>query len=207
MAKTIPMIITNSNILVMDKEHDEFVPFEMPGIERDINIPFYHQFAGRIAECQHHFKYFINRLYGKKYSKNILAIITPDDTSPLETIFIKEFFLNSGACKAVAQITMGQALSKTDSKYISVSRSSRNIILEYVNNGDIKAKKYYDIDDYNVEVIGEDAKRIHIDVEYTDVPIYINNFNRNMDDFAAIGTVISTKEFMDKIAVIDVEKI
>ncbi len=207
MAKTIPMIITNNNILVMDIENDAFVPFDMPGIEQHVNIPFYHQFAAKIAESQRHFKNFINSIYGKKYNKNILAIITPDDTSPLEGIFIKEFFLNSGACKGVAQMTMGQALSKTDAKYISVSRSSRNIILQYINNNEVRAKKYYDVDEYDVATIREDAKRIHIDVEYTDVPIYINNFNLNMDDFAALGTVISTKEFMEKIAVIDVEKL
>ncbi|MBQ9228450.1 MAG: hypothetical protein IJ168_06400 [Eubacterium sp.] len=207
MAKTIPMIITNNNILVKDKESDAFVPFEMPGVEHDINIPFYHQFAAKIAESQRHFKLFINSIYGKKYSKNILAIIVPDDTSPLEAIFIKEFFLNSGCCKGVAQMTMGQALSKEDSKYISLSRSSRNIILQYINNNEIKAKKYYDVDEYDVATIHEDAKRIHIDVEYTEVPIYINNFNMNMDDFSSIGTVISTKDFMAKIAVVDVEKL
>lgn len=207
MAKTIPMIITNNNILVMDIENDAFIPFDMPGIEHDKNIPFYHQFAAKIAESQRHFKNFINSIYGKKYNKNILAIITPDDTSALESIFIKEFFLNSGACKGVAQMTMGQALSKKDNKYISVSRSSRNIILQYINNNEVKAKKYYDVDNYDVATIREDAKRIHIDVEYTDVPIYINNFNLNMDDFSAIGTMVSTKDFMEKIAVIDVEKL
>lgn len=207
LAKTIPMIIANTNILVKDKESDEFVPFDMPGIEHDVNIPFYHQFAARIAESQREFKMFINRLYGKKYNKNILAIITPDDTSPLENIFIKEFFLNSGACKGVAQMTMGQALSKHDTKYVSLSRSSRNIILQYIHNNEVKAKKYYDVDEYDVATIREDAKRIHIDVEYTDVPVYVNNFNLNMDDFASVGTVISTKEFMEKIAVIDVEKL
>jgi hypothetical protein len=183
MAKTIPMIITNTNILVMDIENDEFIPFDMPGIEQDVNIPFYHQFAARIAESQRRFKDFINSIYGKKYNKNIFAIITPDDTSPLESIFIREFFLNSGACKGVAQMTMGQALSKTYTKYISLSRSSRNIILQYINNNEVKAKKYYDVDEYNVDSILEDAKRIHIDVEYADVPIYVNNFNLNMDDY------------------------
>ena len=207
MAKTIPMIITNQNILVKDKDSDEFLPFEMPGIESAMNIPFYHQFAGKIAECQRNFKEFIRSTYGKKFSKNIFAIITPDDTSPLETIFIKEFFLNSGACKAVAQITMAQALSKSNTRYISISRSSRNIILQYINNNEVKAKKYYDVDDYDTSVIFEDAKRLHIDIEYTGVPIFINNFNMNMDDFFEMGQIVTPKEFMDKIAVIDVEKI
>ena len=48
-------------------------------------------------------------MYGKKLSKNILAILVPDDTTALESIFINELFLNSDACKAVAQMKMGQA--------------------------------------------------------------------------------------------------
>lgn len=207
MAKTIPMIITNKNILVKDKESDEFITFNMPGIEEIVNIPFYHEFASKIAECQRSFKDFIKELYGKKYSKNIFAIITPDDTSPLEAIFINEFFLNCGACKAVAQSTMAQTLSKAHTRYISISKSSRNVVLQYINNNEVRAKMVYDINDYNPKVIIEDAKRIHIDVEYSGVPIFVNNLNMNMEDFEDMGNVISPKEFLDKIAVIDVEKV
>ena len=207
MAKTIPMIITNKNILVKAKDSDKFVTFEMPGIEESLNIPFYHQFAQRIAECQRYFKDFIKGIYGKHFTRNILAIIVPDDTSALERIFIKEFFLNSGACKAVAQITMGQALSKTHSKYISLSMSARNITLQYISGGEVMARRYYDINDYNPKRIFEDAKRIHIDVEYAGVPVIINNFNMNMDEFLEMGQVVTPKEFMDKISAIDVEKV
>lgn len=207
MAKTIPMIITNKNILVKMKDSKEFATFEMPGIEDALNIPFYHQFAQKIAECQHYFKDFIKEIYGKRLSKNIFAIIVPDDTSALEHIFIKEFFLNSGACKAVAQITMGQALSKNHTKYISISMSARNITLQYINNGEVRAMRYYDVNDYDAKTILEDAKRIHIDVEYTGVPIFINNFNMNMDEFLEMGQVVTPKEFMDKVSEIDVEKV
>ena len=207
MPKAIPMIITNDEILVRKKESDEFISFNMPGIEELSNIPFYHQFAQRISECQYYFKQFIKKEYGKKYSKSVLAIITPDDTSPLEAIFINEFFLNSGACKEVAQMTMGQAISKNHSRYISVSKSSRNIILQYINNNEVRAKKFYDVDTADTKTITEDAKRLHIDIEYAGVPIFVNNINMNMDEFSDMGTVISPKEFMDKIAVIDVEKV
>jgi hypothetical protein len=209
MPKTIPMIITNNDILIKDKDSDEFKTFKMPGIETAPNIPFYHMFAQKISECQYYFKEFVKKLYGKKLSKNILAIITPDDTTPLESIFINEFFLNSGACKGVAQMTMGQALSKDHSKYISISKSSRNIVLQYINNNEVRAKKLYDCNDYDLDLISQDAKRLHIDIEYSGVPIFINNFNMNMDDFAQkdMGIVITPKDFMDKIAVIDVEKV
>lgn len=207
MPKTIPMIITNKDILVKDKDSDEFKTFQMPGIESAPNIPFYHMFAQKISECQYYFKEFIKKTYGKKLSKYILAIITPDDTTPLESIFINEFFLNSGACKAVAQMTMGQALSKNYSKYISVSKSSRNIVLQYINNNEVRARKLYDCSSYDAKEIAEDAKRLHIDVEYSGVPVFVNNFNMNMEEFAEMGVVITPKDFMDKIAVIDVEKV
>lgn len=207
MPKTLPIVITNNHILVMNKEINEFVTFNMPGIEEDNTIPFYHQFASRISECQRHFKEFVKSIYGKKTSKFVLAIILPDDTSRLESIFIKEFFLHSGVGKAVASMNMGQALNRSDARYVSVSKSNRNVVLQYIHGNDIKAKKCYPIYDYDVSTVIEDAKRLHIDIEYSGVPVYVNNLNMNMDDFLEYGEVVSTKSFLDKISSIDVEKI
>ena len=206
MPKTIPIIITNDCILVKEKESTKFVTFNMPGIEAMPNIPFYHMFAGKISECQYYFKEFMLKLYGKKVSKYVFAIIVPDDTTALEHIFINEFFLYSDTCKAVAQTTMGQTLSKAHTKYISLSRSTRNIVLQYINNNEILAQKQYDTNDFNAKQIAEDAKRLHIEVEYSGAPIYINNFNMNMDEFLDMGHVVTTKDFLDKIAQVDVEK-
>ncbi len=205
--KTLPIIITNEYILIKDKDSDTFKSFSMPGIENKTNIPFYHQFAKKIAECQYYFKQAIRDVYGKKTNKNILAIITPDDTSALESIFINEFFVNSGACKAVAQTTMAQVLSKEHKKYISISKSNRNVILEYINDTEVEASKFYDCDNYSPEKIADDAKRLHIDIEYNDVPIFINNLNLNMSEFEGIGIMLNPKQILDKIAKIDVEKI
>lgn len=207
MPKAIPIIITNTNILVYDKENEEFKPFSLPGISTQPNIPFYHSFAKKIAESQHYFKEFIKKLYQGRLSKNILAVVVPDDTSALESIFINEFFLNSGACKAVAQITMGQTLAKDIPAYISVSKSSRNIVLQYIKNNEIHASRYYDCNNYNAQKIIEDSARLHIDIEYEKTPVFVNNFNLNMEDFFEMGEIITPKQFMDKIAEIDVEKI
>lgn len=207
MARCVPVIITNSNILVYDRSAEQYKAFSLPGISTQPNIPFYHSFAKKIAEGQHYFKEFIKSIYPGKSSKNILAIIVPDDTSALESIFINEFFLHSGSCKAVAQLTMGQALSKEISAYISVSKSARNVVLQYVKNGEIKACRYYDSTNYDPQQIANDAQRLHIDIEYETTPVFVNNFNLNMDDFFEMGEVITPKVFMDKIAVIDVEKL
>ncbi|MDE6469869.1 MAG: hypothetical protein K2L19_02460 [Eubacterium sp.] len=207
MAKTVPMIITNNSILIKDRDSDEFRTFNMPALNPAPNIPFYHEFAERIAESQYHFKEFMKSIYGKKLNKYILAIIVPDDTSRLESIFINEFFVNSGACKAVAQMPMARALSKEEIRYISISKSSRNVILEYVRNNETVVKKLYDIHTCDVNQVKADAEVLHIDVEYNDVPVFINNFNMNMDEYLEMGQLISTKEFMKKISVIDVEKL
>lgn len=207
MAKTVPMIITNNHILVLDKESMEFKTFQVPGLTPVPNIPFYHEFAQRIAESQHCFKEFMKKLYGKKLNRIILAIIVPDDTTKLESIFLNEFFVNSGACKAVAQMPMALALSKDDEKYISVSKSLRNVTLEYVRNHECVVKKQYDIHTCNPHQVSADAGVLHIDIEYNDVPIYINNFGMNMDEYFEIGEIVSPKSFMKKISSIDVEKL
>ncbi len=179
----------------------------MPALSVVPNIPFYHQFAERIAECQYYFKEFMKTIYGKKLSKYIFAIIVPDDTSKLESIFINEFFVNSDTCKAVAQMPMALAISKEENKYVSISKSDRNIILEYVRNHESVVTRFYDINTTNPQTIKEDAKRLHIDLEYESVPIYINNFNMNMDEYLDFANIITPKQFLEKIAGIDVEKL
>ena len=179
MAKTIPMIITNNSILIKDKESGEFKTFTMPALIETPNIPFYHQFAEKIAECQYYFKEFMKTIYGKKLSKYIFAIIVPDDTSRLESIFINEFFVNSDTCKAVAQMPMALALQKDENKYVSISKSSRNIVVEYVRNHESVVTKYYDMTTADPNVIMADAAKLHIDLEYESVPIFINNYNKD----------------------------
>ena len=192
MAKTIPMIITNSDILVKDRDTDDFKTFSLPGTPVVANIPFYHHYAAKISETQHYFKEFIKSMYG---------------TTALESIFINELFLHSDACKAVAQMKMGQALSKTDESYVSISKSGRNLVLLYVKNNEVIVSRYYDANGYDPAVVKADAARLHIDIEYKQVPVYVNNFNMNMDEFLDMGTVISPKDFMEKIAAVDVAKL
>lgn len=206
MAKTIPMIITNSDILVKNRDTDDFKTFSLPGTPVVANIPFYHHYAAKISETQHYLRN-SSRVCTAKAVQNILAILVPDDTTALESIFINELFLNSDACKAVAQMKMGQALSKTDESYVSISKSGRNLALLYVKNNEVIVSRYYDANGYDPAVVKADAARLHIDIEYKQVPVYVNNFNMNMDEFLDMGTVISPKDFMEKIAAVDVAKL
>ena len=80
-------------------------------------------------------------------------------------------------------------------------------MLQHIINNEIQACRYYDCNHYDSAHIFEDAKRLHIDIEYEKTPVFVNNSNLNMDEFFEMGEVITPKDFMDKIAVIDVEKI
>lgn len=205
MPKVIPIVVTEKEILVRERDTNKFVSFKLSARDSDPFIPFYHQYAEKISESQYYFKEFIRSLYGKKASKYVMAIFTPDDTTPLEKIFINEFFLHCGACKAVAQTSMSQAVSK-DERYISISRTKRSMVMRYIHSNEILAEKKYDATNYDTKIIKEDAQRIHIDVEYSNVPIYINCFDVNMDEFGDFGTKVLTKDFLDKIAEVDVTK-
>ena len=51
MAKCIPVIITNTNILVYDRASEEFKAFTLPGISSQPNIPFYHAYAKKLQKA------------------------------------------------------------------------------------------------------------------------------------------------------------
>lgn len=110
-------------------------------------------------------------------------------------LFLLTNFVNSDTCKAVAQMPMALAISKEENKYVSISKSDRNIILEYVVNHESVVTRFYDINTTNPQTIKEDAKRLHIDLEYESVPIYINNFNMNMDEYLDFANIITPKQF------------
>ena len=63
------------------------------------------------------------------------------------------------------------------------------------------------VNTYDPKQIMADAAVLHIDIEYNDIPVFVNNFNLNMDDLLEMGEIISPKQFMNKIANIDVEKL
>ena len=90
---------------------------------------------------------------------------------------------------------------------MSISKSGRNLVLLYVKNNEVIVSRYYDANGYDPAVVKADAARLHIDIEYKQVPVYVNNFNMNMDEFLDMGTVISPKDFMEKIAAVDVAKL
>lgn len=205
MAITIPIIVTNSNILVKRRGKNEFLPFQIENADRVPNVPFYHHYAKKLEESVSLFRAFIKTEYGGFLKKPVLAIIIPDDTTELERAFLQSFFSNIS--KAVALTLMSQALSPEYLRYISLSKTERSIALQYINDTQVLAERYYDSNAYDPRQIRSDANRLHIDANEDDVPVLINNLNGDMDDFADMGAAVSADVFRRTICDISVEKI
>lgn len=205
MATTIPIIVTNSNLLVKRKGRNEFLPFNLENLDNVPNVPFYHHYAKKLNESVTLLKSFIKSEYGSFISKPVLAIIIPDDTTELERAFLQSYFSN--VSKAVAISLMSQTLSGEYHRYISVSRTARAIALHYVSEGEVLAERYYDVNTYDVDQIRLDASRLHIDADLDDVPVFVNNLNGDMIDFMDMGEVIFADTFRRSVCDITVEKI
>lgn len=205
MAVTIPIIVTNDDILVKRKGKNEFLTFNIEGIDQVSNVPFYHHYAKKLDDSVNIFKEFIKDEYGTMLGRPYIAVIIPDDTTELERAFLQSFFLNVG--KALAISTMSQVLSCELAKYISISMTNRCIVLQYVSHGEILATKFYDSTSYDIDQIKIDTTRIHIDADYAEVPVLVNNLSGNMIDFMDMGEVVFPDAFRRTICDLSVEKI
>lgn len=205
MAAIIPIIVTNSNILVKRKGRNEFLSFNMDHIDEVPNVPFYHHYAKKLDESVTRLKAFIKAEYGTLLAKPVLAIVLPDDTTELERAFLQSFFSN--VSKAVAISLMSQTLTHEYVRYISVSRTSRCIALQYISEGEVMAERYYDSTSYDPDQIKLDATRLHIDADNSDVPVFVNNLHGDMIDFMDMGEVVFADTFRRAICDITVEKV
>lgn len=205
MATTIPIIVTNANMLVKRKGKNEFIPFHIENLDQIPNVPFYHHYAKKLNESVTLLKAFIKSEYGSFLSKPVLAVIIPDDTTELEQAFLQSYFSN--VTKAVALSLMSQTLSTDYVRYISLSKTERCIALQYISHGNVLAERYYDNNAYDSAQIRMDAARLHIDAEAEDVPVFVNNLNDDMLDFMDMGEVIFADSFRRSICDITVEKV
>jgi len=184
-------IVVCHKSLIIKKEGDEsehiidftsFIP----------NVPFYYHFFDEDKTYIKDMKSLIKKLN----IKNAIVIV-PDDSIDLEVdrrIFI-EFFMHCGM-KKVQVKSQCFLLSKDNKKYLSISRTTRAIVLQYIVNDKSIAKKYYDKNYTDIEQIALDAKNLHTDFEYDSIPIYINNINNDMEKFKVIGTLISFNDYI-----------
>lgn len=123
--------------------------------------------------------------------KNV-TIILPDDSVELavESKILTGFFTENGVSKIKATYQCF-LLNLDNKKYISLSKTTRNIVMHYIAYREASATRYYDINHTNIEEIAEDLKNIHNHCKYNDIPVFMNNINGNMEEFNSLGTLVS----------------
>lgn len=184
-------IIVGHKSLIIKKEGDDseniidFVSF-IP------NVPFYHHFFDKDKTYIRDMTSLIKRLKIRN-----ATIIVPDDSIDLEVDrkVLTEFFLQCGV-KKVQTKPQCFLLHLDNKKYISVSKTTRTIVLQYIVNNKSIAKKYYDKNYTDIDQVVLDLKSLHVDCEYENIPVYINNINNDMEGFKGIGNLVSLNDII-----------
>lgn len=135
----------------------------------------------------------------KKLKIKDAIIIMPDDAIEVEVDkrMLIEFFLQVGVKKAQVNFQC-YYMNLDNKKYISISKTCRMIVLQYISYNKTFIKKYYDKNYIDIEQIKKDINNIHDDnMMYSSIlPVYINNINNDMEEFNDIGDLVSLDEFV-----------
>jgi hypothetical protein len=179
-------VIVSNNSFIIKKEGDDsestielmsFIP----------NVPsYYHLF-------DHDKKDYISDINNqiKRLRIKNAVIVFPDDCLELEvdSRVIIEFFMQSGV-KKIQESFQCFHLDLNSKKYISLSKTARALVVQYIAYSKSITKIYYDKEFKNMEQISSDMRNLHTECEYGDIPVYINNINNDMESFKSVGSMI-----------------
>ncbi|NMM63953.1 hypothetical protein HBE96_14970 [Clostridium sp. P21] len=159
------------------------------------NVPFYHHLFDEDKNYMDNMKAVVKNLKIRN-----LTMIVPDDCIDLtvDKRILTEFFTLCGVRKIQIEAQCF-FLNLENKRYVSLSKTARNMVLQYIVNGKSIAKKYYDKNYEDIKQISLDMKSIHTDCQYEYAPVYINNMNNNMDRFSDIGTLVSLNDITKNI--------
>lgn len=140
----------------------------------------------------------LKRQIRKLKMKNAI-IIMPDDAIELEVDkkIVTEFFLQLGVKKVQVNFQC-YYMNLDNKKYISISKTSRMLVLQYISYNKTINKKYYDRNLNDIDRIKKDINDIHDDM-YSVLPVFVNNINDDMEGFEGVGNLISLHEFKTNI--------
>ncbi len=187
------IIVSNSSFIIK-KDDDNFeTVIELQSYVP--NVPAYHHLFDIDK------KDYINdlkRQITKLKMKNAI-IIMPDDAIELEVDkkIVTEFFLQLGVKKVQVNFQC-YYMNHDNKKYISISKTSRILVLQYISYNKTINKKYYDRNLIDIDRIKKDINDIHDDM-YSVLPVFVNNINDDMEVFESVGNLISLHEFKTNI--------
>jgi DNA mismatch repair ATPase MutS len=188
-------IIVGNNGFIIKKENDD--QENTIGLHQFIpNIPPYHHLFDK--DKKEYIKDITNQIKRLRIKK--AAIIFPDDSIDLEVDkrILIEFFMQCGVKKIQVNFQCF-LLSLENKRYISVSKTTRTIVMQYIAYNKSISKKYYDKEYTDMEQLALDMKNLHTDCEYGMIPVYINNINNDMERFKSVGRLISLYDIISNI--------
>lgn len=182
-------IIVTDNSFVMKKDGDtseNIIAFQsyIP------NIPFYYHLFDKDKNYITEITKQVKSLRMKK-----VTIVLPDDAIDIQVDkqILTEFFMQCGT-KIVKINFQCFLLNLEKENYITISKTVRNLVLQYISNKKSLTTKYYDKEYTDVLQISSDIKKFHNDYGYGEIPVYINNINNNMDRFKSLGDMVSIND-------------
>ncbi len=188
------IIVSNSSFIIKKEDDNHEIVIKLQSFIP--NVPAYHHLHD--VDKKDYIEDIKSQI--KKLKIKDATIILPDDSIELEADkrIIIEFFLMSGVKKAEVNFQCF-FMSFDNKEYISISKTSRVIVLQHIVYNKSIAKKYYDKNCTNMDQIIADVKNIYNDYTYSAMPVYINNINDDMEGFKDIGNLISVQDFINNI--------
>ncbi|OPJ63794.1 hypothetical protein [Clostridium oryzae] len=126
------------------------------------------------------------------------VIVLPDDAVDVEVDqrVLIEFFMLCGVKKTQLNFQCF-LLSLQDKKYVSISKTVRNMVVQYIEYNKVISRKYYEKDYSDMEQLVLDIKSLNGDYEYGMIPLYINNMNGDMESFNIMGNMVSLDDIIE----------
>jgi hypothetical protein len=184
LASSVFYILVGNHGFTIKNEQDSYqYCMELP--QMIPNVPFYYHLFDKDKLIITEITKQIKELKAKK-----AVIIMPDDAMEIyaDQKILEDFFMICGSKKLTPDYQCFH-LTK-DNKFISLSKSARTLMLQYISNGKSLSKKYNDRDFQDIDRIKWDMSHLHIDCGYGSIPVYLNNIDQEMESLRTLGFLV-----------------
>ncbi len=191
--KNYDILVTNNSFIIRNEYSGSETIISFPVFIP--NVPFYYHL---LDDASNYFTNIIKQV--KSLKIKYATIILPDDAIDMEIDkqLLTAFFRQSGA-KHILLKNHSFLLSPEYGSYISVSRTTRAVILQYISDNKSLAKRYYDIDIINPDQLISGMNRLHNDCAYGKTPVFINNMYEDMTSYESIGTMVTLYSMLNNL--------
>lgn len=193
------LLFRNNCLYIKSNKNDKTLKYKFDDLNQYPNIPFYltcfdygvkdiKSFINSNLKCS-------NKLNDNIF-KPIVYLLIPDDSIEIEKKILEEYVNKIFSPQKVYITYESMVISrKKELKYICISKTVRMLVLTYINNSKIEAKKYYNNIDYSIDELKNMISNLHEDCINLNINTYLNGIN--LSDFASLGVLIDNSTLLD----------